>query len=160
MKEEQVKSALFSHTHRPHEPKNVNELHKEKARERGFNARLAVFITESVGTMWCAYLFAAIAVVGLAAIFGLLPALIALLVVWVSQTFLQLTLLSVIMVGQGVQANKSEIQADEAYKTTMSTYHDIEQVMQHLGAQDTELLKQTAELLKQTAILVDLQQRK
>jgi hypothetical protein len=42
----------------------------------------------------------------------------------------------------------------------MSTYHDIEQVMQHLSAQDTELLKQTAELLKQTAILVDLQQSK
>ena len=50
MKEEQLKSGLFSHTQRPHEPKNVNELHKEKARQRGFNARLAVIITENVGT--------------------------------------------------------------------------------------------------------------
>ncbi len=38
---------------------------------------------------------------------------------------------------------KSELQADEAFKTTMKTYHDIEEIMQHLSAQDAELLKQT-----------------
>ncbi|MDE1907457.1 MAG: hypothetical protein KGH75_13515, partial [Rhodospirillales bacterium] len=31
----------------------------------GINGRLAVFITDTVGTMWCAYVFAAIALVSL-----------------------------------------------------------------------------------------------
>jgi hypothetical protein len=40
-----------------------------------------------------------------------------------------------------VLSHKAELQADEQFNTTMSTYHDIEQVMQHLSAQDTELLR-------------------
>ena len=35
------------------------------------------------------------------------------------------------------------MQADEAFNTTMKTYHDIEEIMQHLSAQDAELLKQS-----------------
>jgi uncharacterized membrane protein len=149
---------LYEHKHDTHQPANVNELHRQKAKERGFNARLAVVVTESVGTMYCAYFFSVLAVFGLLAILGILPTLVALLVVWISQTFLQLTLLSVIMVGQGVQSNKSEIQADEAFKTTMKTYHEIEQVMNHLGAQDSELLKQTTmliDLLKKNGVTLE-----
>jgi hypothetical protein len=47
------------------------------------------------------------------------------------------------MVGQNVLGRKSELQADEAFNTTMKTYHDIEEIMQHLSAQDAELLKQS-----------------
>jgi hypothetical protein len=50
-------------------------------------------------------------------------------------------MLSVIMVGQSVLGRKQELQAEEQFNTTMSTYHDIEQIMQHLSAQDTELLR-------------------
>ena len=49
--------------------------------------------------------------------------------------------LSVIMVGQGILERQQELQADEQFRTTMSTYHDIEQIMQHLSAQDAELLR-------------------
>lgn len=71
---------------------------------RGFNERLAVLITRGVSTMWCAYVFAALA-------FSSLPSALAshnptVIVQWVSQTFLQLVLLSVIMVGQSVQASQ------------------------------------------------------
>src|SRR5437016_12013669 len=45
------------------------------------------------------------------------------------------------MVGQNVLGRKSELQAEEQFNTTMSTYHDIEQIMQHLLAQDAELLR-------------------
>jgi hypothetical protein len=67
---------------------------------RRVNDWLALKITNAVGTMWCAGLFALLACVSL-------PNAIAsgdpvTLVSWVSQTFLQLVLLSVILVGQGI----------------------------------------------------------
>ena len=44
----------------------------------GFNGRIAMLITSAVGTMWCAYLFAAIALISLpAAIHAGTPALIS-----------------------------------------------------------------------------------
>jgi len=65
-----------------------------------FNAWFAVKVTNGVGTMWCAYAFAALALVSLpSAIRSHSPVV---LVSWISQTFLQLVLLSVIIVGQNV----------------------------------------------------------
>lgn len=62
-----------------------------------FNEWLAKKITNAVATMTCAYLFAALTFVSLPdAIKGGAATLIA----WIAQTFLQLVLLSVIMVGQ------------------------------------------------------------
>ncbi|MBU6424876.1 MAG: hypothetical protein KGQ69_00920 [Rhodospirillales bacterium] len=85
----------------------------------GLNGRIAVFITNTVGTMWCAYVFAAIALVSLPeAIKGGVATLIA----WVAQTFLQLVLLSVIMVGQKVAAAASDKQA-------LQTYNDAEAIL-------------------------------
>src|SRR5207237_8794589 len=59
----------------------------------------------------------------------------------------QLPLMIVIMVGQGLLGRKQELQANEQFNTTENTYHDIEQVMQHLSAQEDELLKQTRMLV-------------
>lgn len=67
------------------------------SRVRAFNERLAEAVTKGVGTMWCAYAFAALACISLPqAIAGGASTLIA----WIAQTFLQLVLLSVLMVGQ------------------------------------------------------------
>ena len=82
-------------------------------RETRFNDWLAVSITNVVGTMWCAYAFAGLALVSLpAAIRGGTATLIA----WIAQTFLQLVLLSIIMVGQKVAAEKSDRQLEQTYK--------------------------------------------
>ena len=79
----------------------------------GFNGRLAVIITKSVGSMWCAYIFAAIALISLPdAIHQGTVAVVS----WISQTFLQLVLLSVIMVGQQVLAKASDKQALQTFK--------------------------------------------
>ena len=89
--------------------------HVTKDEHVGFNGRLAVFITKSVSTMWCAYIFAALALISLPeAIRGGTAPLVA----WVAQTFLQLVLLSVIMVGQKVAAAASDKQALQTYKDT------------------------------------------
>ena len=79
----------------------------------GINGRIAVVITNLVGTMWCAYLFAIIALISFPAA---LHAGTAALISWIAQTFLQLVLLSVIMVGQKVSAAASDKQALQTYK--------------------------------------------
>lgn len=104
-------------------------------RESRFNDLLAVKITNIVGTMWCAYAFACLALISLpAAIKAGTPALIA----WIAQTFLQLVLLSIIMVGQKVAAAKSDRQLEQTYK-------DAEELLKISDAIHT-LLKQNTQL--------------
>ncbi len=102
--------------HSPH-PRLVNRTTEgvatRKAEHTGFNGWLAVKITDVVGTMWCAYAFAGLALISLpAAIKGGTAPLIA----WIAQTFLQLVLLSIIMVGQKVASAASDKQAFQTYR--------------------------------------------
>jgi len=140
-------SILFHHEPRQHQPRNVNQLHEAEKAEAGVNTRVAVGLTKIVGTMWTAYTFVVLAIIGLLAILNLLSPIVALLVAWTSQTLIQLVLLPIIMVGQNVLGRKAELQADEQFHTTVSTYHDIEQMMQHLSTQDAELLRHTKMLI-------------
>lgn len=141
-----------------HTPRNVNRVHAAEIAAAGFNTQLAVWLTEHVGTMWTAYLFAVIAIIGLFGILGLLSNIVALLVAWISQTFIQLVLLPIIMVGQNVLGRKSELQADEAYATTMKTYADIEAVMKHLDEQDEKIFALEHLLKAQTDSILSLVQ--
>jgi hypothetical protein len=83
----------------------------------GFNAKFAVLVTRLVGTMWCAYLFTVIALLGLGP--ALKPGGEG-LVAWVAQTFIQLVLLSIIMVGQNVQSIASDKRAESTYDDTVA----------------------------------------
>ncbi|MBV8462421.1 MAG: hypothetical protein JO368_03950, partial [Acidimicrobiales bacterium] len=85
-----------------------------------FNSWFAVKITNGVGTMWCAYAFAALALVSLPAAIKAHSAVV--LVSWVSQTFLQLVLLSVIIVGQNVLAAAAD-------KRSIATFNDADAVL-------------------------------
>jgi hypothetical protein len=79
----------------------------------GFNGWLAVLITRAVGSMWCAYAFGALALISLPdAVHQGTPQVVT----WLSQTFLQLVLLSVIMVGQQVLAKASDKQALQTFR--------------------------------------------
>ena len=82
----------------------------------GINAKIAVFLTNIVGSMWCAYVFAIIAFIGLPA--ALRPGGEG-IIAWIAQTFLQLVLLSVIMVGQNVQAEAGDIRSKNTYDDTV-----------------------------------------
>src|SRR5580658_4307176 len=66
-----------------------------------FNAKVALICVTAVGSMWCAYLFAAEAVWGLPT--ALKPGNIG-FAFWLASDFLQLVLLSVIIVGQNIQS--------------------------------------------------------
>lgn len=135
-------SALFRHEAHLHQPRNVNLLHEAEKAAAGFNQRVAMGMTQlfqSMITFWV---------------------ILTWIVGWILLNFLpfgwdrlpwplllclasvpQLPLMIVIMVGQGLLGRKQELQADEQFHTTISTYHDIEQIMQHLAAQDAELLR-------------------
>jgi len=109
--------------HTPH-PHIKNRLkvgpHLTKNEQIGFNGWLATLITNAVGTMWCAYIFALLALISLP---DAIHAGTAALIAWVAQTFLQLVLLSVIMVGQKVSAQASDKQA-------LQTYRDAEAILE------------------------------
>jgi hypothetical protein len=81
----------------------------------GFNAKFALLVTRLVGTMWCAYLFCIIALIGLPA--ALKPGGEG-IIAWIAQTFIQLVLLSVIMVGQNVQSLSSDARSENTFKDT------------------------------------------
>jgi len=109
-----------------------------------FNTWLAVKVTNGVGTMWCAYAFAALALVSLpAAIASRNPVV---LVSWISQTFLQLVLLSIIIVGQNVLAAASDKRAEATYQDADAVLHTALQIQDHLIVQDAVIEKILARL--------------
>jgi hypothetical protein len=88
----------------------------------GFNAKFAVLVTRLVGTMWCAYLFTVIALLGLQP--ALKPGGEG-LIAWIAQTFIQLVLLSIIMVGQNVQSIAADNRAISTYNDTVETLNRL-----------------------------------
>lgn len=101
-----------------------------------FNTRVALAITRAVGSMWCAYAFAAFDLLSLpAAIRGGIQFIVA----WVAQTFLQLVLLSIIMVGQNVQSGAADKQALATYNDGEANLHEILAAQDHLLAQDLKI---------------------
>jgi hypothetical protein len=95
---------------------SIRGLSARMKRADGVNAKIAVFLTNVVGSMWCAYLFAIVALLGLRP--ALRPGGEG-IVAWIAQTFLQLVLLSVIMVGQNVQSVASDIRSQHTYEDTL-----------------------------------------
>jgi hypothetical protein len=100
----------------------------------GFNGKIGVFITTVVGTMWAAYIFTLLALVSF-------PSAIAsgdkiIIVAWIAQTFLQLVLLPIIIVGQNVQAKASDKRAEQTYSDAEAILHECLQLQAHLQAQD------------------------
>jgi len=94
-------------------PKDIKQAVREV---EGLNAKIALVITRSVGTMACAYVFAAIALISLPAAID--SGQVIVIVAWIAQTFLQLVLLSIIMVGQSVQSAASDVRAAKEFADT------------------------------------------
>ena len=70
--------------------------------------------------MWCAYVFALLALISL-------PSAIAsgnsiIIIGWIAQTFLQLVLLPIIIVGQNVQAAASDARAESDHDTLIAIH--------------------------------------
>src|SRR5213596_3847402 len=98
--------------------------------------------------MWCAYAFAGLALISFPAA---LRAGTAPLIAWIAQTFLQLVLLSIIMVGQKVAAAKSDRQLEQ-------TYTDAEELLK-VSDEIHRLLKQNNEMTEDIHRLVKITTR-
>ena len=85
-----------------------------------FNQKIAAKITNAVSTMWAAYLFAGIALISLPAAIRTGDSLV--IVAWVAQTFLQLVLLSIIMVGQDQSAKEVAQKINETHSASLGEF--------------------------------------
>ena len=118
-------------------PAKVADQHPTGSAVARFNTRVALLITKAVGSMWCAYAFAVFDCISLpAAIRGG----VATIVGWIAQTFLQLVLLSVIMVGQNVQAAAADARSESTFLDAEAILHGQAQIAEHLDRQDAVLV--------------------
>ena len=114
------------------------------------NDRVGLGITKTVGTMWAAYVFFALTLVSLPAALASGNALV--IVSWIAQTFLQLVLLPVIIVGQNIQAREAEKRAIATYDDATALLEESKQIQLHLAEQDAaldKLIKDLARVEKQ-----------
>jgi hypothetical protein len=107
-----------------------------------FNAKVGLGITLIVGTMWAAYLFAAIALISLPDNWHSKKDLI----LWISSSFLQLVLLPIIIVGQNIQAKAADKRSEATYNDAVAVLEEAKQIQEHLMAQDEVLKKIIAQL--------------
>lgn len=109
--------------------RTVDHLPEGTAYQR-FNKRLALFITQNIGTMTCFWFFCVISFSSLAAVMyaahiissvGFLTAGGFILIVsWLSQNFIQLVLLPALMVGQNLQNEAADARSTK-------TFEDVEE---------------------------------
>src|SRR3981081_2418746 len=130
-------SKIFTPTIHPHverrrrqRPVKVRDQIPRSGPLGRFNAWLAVKITQGVGTMWCAYAFAALALVSLPSAIRSGDAVT--IVSWISQTFLQLVLLSLIIVGQTVLAAAADKRSEATYEDADAVLHTPVAIQRHL----------------------------
>ncbi len=110
-----------------------------------FNTKVAVAVTKSVGSMWCAYAFGILALISLpSAIKSGDPIII---IGWIAQTFLQLVLLPIIIVGQNVQAAAGDARAESDHETLISI-HTLTSEVHRINLQQTKILEMLEERTK------------
>src|SRR5579859_8232093 len=136
----EIKTALAEA--RAHIPRLVlnRHVHQEVHGDNLFgriNTRLALGITKIVGSMWCAYVFALLALISLPAAINSHDPII--IVAWIAQTFLQLVLLPIIIVGQNVQAAASDARAESDHATLMAI-HTLTSEVHQIAEQQTKIL--------------------
>ncbi len=122
---DRIQSTAALHVPRLVQSKNVHADVHGTSTVGQFNSRLAVLITKSVGTMWAAYLFVLIGLISLPQAFtAFIHGDTVTGVAWLSQSFLQLVLLPIIIVGQNVISASQDARA-EADHETLTALHTM-----------------------------------
>ena len=145
-----VNASPSTYDHTPH-PQTTSRLSGESAGpvkvddgRVGLNGRIGLRLTTLVGTMICAYVFGAIALISLPS--AIRSHNMTILIAWVSSNFLQLVLLPVIIVGQNLQARAADKRALQTYQDAEAVLHEAIEIQRHLKSQDVVL----AELIAAT----------
>ena len=119
------------------------KLHGDSLAAR-INGKIGLKITLIVGTMWAAYAFFLLALVSLPGALSSHNAVV--IVAWIAQTFLQLVLLPIIIVGQNIQAAASDGRAQATFDDASAVLEEARQIQKHLLAQDEAIQKILAQL--------------
>lgn len=98
-------------------------IHPHAIHVKGFNTKVALFLTQTVGTMWCFWAFLGLSLISLPAVIA--TGSILVLVSWITQTCIQLILLPALMVGQNLQNVANDHRAEKTFK-------DVELVLDRL----------------------------
>lgn len=137
-------------------PKDVlREVHATERGVKKLNRKVGLTITSAVATMWCAYIFAIIALISLpqaihdsfaGGTFRPLP-----IITWVAQTFLQLVLLAVILYGQNLQSEKADARGEATFRNTKEAETWLAQILEGLakrGEENALMEEQNNQILK------------
>jgi len=120
-----------------------------------FNRRVAEKVTSFVSTMWCAYIFAALALISLPA--AIKTGDVVVIVAWIAQTFLQLVLLSIIMVGQKSSSASVEEMIKETHEASIGEF-ELAKEARAIADQELKELKKIASEMHQ--VLRDIEGKK
>src|SRR5438874_5286132 len=134
--------------HKRHKPiVNVNKQHED---EMSPLDRLAIYITEHVGTMgfffmiftwtvlWCGYNIIATEVTSLhLKPFDPFPAFVAYLLI---SNVIQIMLMPLIMVGQNVQSRHADLRSETDLEVNVKAEREIEVILHHLEYQNAILI--------------------
>ncbi len=101
------------------------------------NAKVGLKVTLVVGTMWCAYVFMLLALVSAPS--ALKSGNSIIIIAWIAQTFLQLVLLPIIIVGQNIQAAAADARSQATYDDAAAILDEAKQIQEHLAAQDAAI---------------------
>jgi hypothetical protein len=126
----------------------VSKRHQYSKAKLDLNERIGLAVTKRVGTMWAAYVFFGLSLVSLPAALSSGNELV--IVSWIAQTFLQLVLLPIIIVGQNIQAKASDERAIATYEDAGAILDEAREIQQHLAAQDAAIAELTEQLKKLT----------
>jgi hypothetical protein len=121
---------------------------------KSFNLWLAEKITTGVATMWCAYIFAAIALISLPKAIKSGDTIV--IVSWIAQTFLQLVLLSIIMVGQKVQSASVEQKIDETHTASIAEFELAKEARANAALELAELKEISREV---QALIIEVEKK-
>ena len=131
---------------------NTVDHHPVNTNYQRFNKTLAVFITKNEGTMTSAYCFMGLALLSLPAVLAgfhvfhhtfptwITSVSVIAMIAWIAQTFLQLVLLPVIIVGQNVQAEAADARSTK-------TFEDVEIVVDRLDIRTEGGLKDAVDVI-------------
>jgi hypothetical protein len=125
------------HPHAEARKQNPPKVTRGKKPALSINDRIGLGITKRVGSMWAAYAFAILSLVSLPGVVA--SGNVVLIIGWIAQTFLQLVLLPVIIVGQNLQAAESEKRAIATYDDAGAILEEAKEIQSHLGNQDAAL---------------------
>lgn len=146
-------SKRFEYSQHPHiearKSQDPSQAELFDAKPRTVNDRIGFGITKILGTMWAAYIFAALTLVSLPAV--VISGDPVLIVAWIAQTFLQLVLLPIIIVGQNIQSTAAEKRATLTYQDAAAVLEEAIKIQEHLNHQD-QFLEHLSTRLEQLEI--------